>query len=168
VILALAVVGIADCRVVQDPDCTLVTYALGSCVAVALHDMLTGVGGLLHFLTPNPDTATSAVNPFSCGQTGIPVLINQMLKLGAHKRRLSVYLAGGAQMLDQTRSFNVGKRNYAAARYSLLRAGLTLTHERVGGHVSRTVGLDIATGLFWVQEEGFKKEFLQRTATGSR
>ena len=46
-------VGVGDCRVSNDPECVLVTYALGSCIAVLIHDPTAGVGGLLHFALPD-------------------------------------------------------------------------------------------------------------------
>ena len=46
------VVGVADCHVTSDPANVLVTYALGSCIAVAIYDPVARVGGLLHFMLP--------------------------------------------------------------------------------------------------------------------
>ena len=46
------IVGIADCQTSNDPESVLVTYALGSCVAVVIHDSSAGVGGMLHFMLP--------------------------------------------------------------------------------------------------------------------
>ena len=47
-------VGIADCQISNVPDHVLVTYALGSCIAVAIHDAVAGVGGLLTTCCRNP------------------------------------------------------------------------------------------------------------------
>lgn len=46
------VVGVADGSVSQDPDSMLVTYALGSCIAVMLHDPVAGVSGMVHYMLP--------------------------------------------------------------------------------------------------------------------
>ena len=32
------VIGVADCHVTKDPTSVLITYALGSCIGVAIHD----------------------------------------------------------------------------------------------------------------------------------
>jgi chemotaxis protein CheD len=42
------VVGISDCRVNSDPNIGLVTYALGSCIAVLLYEPVLKIGGMLH------------------------------------------------------------------------------------------------------------------------
>ena len=47
------VVKISDMKVSDDPSTTLVTYALGSCIAVTLYDPVKHVGGLLHYLLPS-------------------------------------------------------------------------------------------------------------------
>lgn len=159
------VVGIADCQIIRERDCVVVTHALGSCIAVAVHDGVAGVGGMLHFMLPSPELVRTEGNPFRCAQTGIPLLLNRAYALGADKRRLSVYLAGGAQMMDQISHFNVGGRNHTAARQVLWKLGLPIAAERVGGNVFRTVGLDMRTGRFWVQERGaVVREFLPERA----
>ena len=47
------VVGMADCRISDTPGQVLATYALGSCIGLAIHDAKAGVGGLLHFMLPD-------------------------------------------------------------------------------------------------------------------
>ena len=47
------VVGVGDCKVSADPQSELVTYALGSCIAVSIWDPVSKVGGLLHFMLPD-------------------------------------------------------------------------------------------------------------------
>ena len=112
------VIGIGDCQISKEPDSTLVTYALGSCVAVIIHDPIVGVGGLLHFMLPesNLDPAKAEKNPFMFADTGIPLLFRSAYQLGADKKRLVVTVAGGAQMMDTQGTFNIGKRNCLAMR----------------------------------------------------
>jgi len=47
------VVGISDCKIGWELEDLLVTYALGSCIAVALYDPVAKVGGLLHYMLPD-------------------------------------------------------------------------------------------------------------------
>jgi chemotaxis protein CheD len=142
------VVGVGDCRVSNDPNGVLVTYALGSCIAVTVHDPVAGVGGLLHFMLPESslDRAKAQQNPFMFADTGIPLLFQTAYKLGAEKRRLAVTAAGGAQMMDQRGVFNIGKRNYLTMRKILWKAGVLVRAEDVGGLVARTVRLEVASG----------------------
>ena len=41
---SLLTVGVGDCRVSNAPETVLATYALGSCIAVAIHDPVAAVG----------------------------------------------------------------------------------------------------------------------------
>ena len=50
--------------------------------------------------------------------TGIPGLFHASYALGAEKQRLTVYLIGGAQVLDSGGVFHIGKRNTWLARKS--------------------------------------------------
>lgn len=157
--MSLEVVGIADARVSRDPDIVLVTYALGSCVAVAIHDPVVQVGGLLHFMLPESKgfASDASSTPFKFADTGIPMLFHEAYRLGAEKARMVVRVAGGAQVLDDNGVFNIGKRNLVAMRKILWRAGVMIKSEAVGGTVSRTVRLDVGSGKFWLREPGAGK-----------
>jgi len=47
------VVGVGDMGVSNNPQITLSTYALGSCVAVVAYDPVAKAGGLLHLMLPD-------------------------------------------------------------------------------------------------------------------
>src|ERR1035438_5866398 len=87
--LSQVVVGVADCRVSSGPDEVLTTYALGSCIGLAAHDPQASVGGLLHFMLPDSaiDPARGRERPFMFADTGVPMLFEQMAKIGASQRR---------------------------------------------------------------------------------
>ena len=148
------VVGVADCRISNSAAEQLVTYALGSCIAVAVYDPLVKVGGLLHFMLPDSkiDPPKGATCPWMFADTGVPLLLDAVRQRGAEKRRLEVHVAGGAQMLNDGGLFKIGKRNHAALRNCLWRAGILVKSEAVGGATVRTVGLETATGRFWIRE----------------
>jgi chemotaxis protein CheD len=154
------VVGVADCQISQDHDAMLVTYALGSCIAVAIHDSAAGVGGLLHFMLPESsiDLVKAESNPFMFADTGIPLLFRRAYEHGAEKRRITVRLAGGAQIMDESGIFNIGKRNCLAVRKILWKAGVLVHGEAVGGTVSRTVRLEVGSGRFWLRGPGGTEE----------
>jgi chemotaxis protein CheD len=150
------VVGTGECKVSGDASTALVTYALGSCIALAIHDPVSKVSGLLHFMLPDSQSvkAKTAEWPFLCADTGIPLMLRTIRDKGADLRRLNVFAIGGAQVMTAVDGFEIGKRNYAAMRQELAKAGLTLNNEMVGGSTSSNVGLEIATGKVWVRCAG--------------
>ena len=83
------IVGISDCKVTRDADSVLVTYALGSCIAVAMHDPVTKVSGLLHYMLPesNIDAKKAEQNPYMFADTGIPRLIEAVKAAGGDARK---------------------------------------------------------------------------------
>lgn len=153
---AQLVVGIADCAVSDDPETTLVTYALGSCIGVAVWDPLTKVSGMLHFMLPDSamDSVRGRENPCLYGDTGIAELVARCLRKGAQKSRLIVRVAGGAQILGDAEFFSIGKRNHLSMRKALWKAGLLVQSEMTGGAVSRTMRLEAATGKCSIHEQG--------------
>lgn len=157
------VVGIADCKASADPQESIVTYALGSCVGLGVFDPHATVGGLLHVLLPEAslDSAKASRNPCTFADTGLPVLLERCRALGAAPARLRVWLAGGAAVMDDRGIFNIGKRNQLAMRKALWKAGLMIHGEDVGGSGSRTVRLDLATGTFWIRTAGADEQELK-------
>src|SRR5437763_17195648 len=120
------IVGVADYKVSQEPDQVIVTYALGSCIALTLHDPVARVGGLIHYMLPASaiDPAKARENPAMFADTGIPLLLRELLKLRADSKRLVAHLAGGSQIMDPEGLFATGKRNYIAAKSILWKPGM--------------------------------------------
>ncbi len=163
--LSSLVVGISDCKITRDADAVLVTYALGSCIAVAMHDPLTKVSGMLHYMLPETaiDSRKAEQNPFMFADTGIARLIDEFRTAGGDGKRMVVRLTGGAQVLDSQGVFQIGKRNYLAARKILWKAGILVAAEAVGGEVSRTTRLEVGSGRLWVREGGAIERELVRS-----
>ena len=166
--LNLVTVGVGDCRVSNTGE-VLATYALGSCIALAIYDPVAAVGGLLHFMLPQSSLNPAKVgeNPFLFADTGIPLLFHAAYRLGADKRRLVVGAAGGAQLMDEDGVFNIGKCNHLALRNILSRAGVTIHVEEIGGTISRNVWLEIAAGRLLIRGAGMvDREMLVSTGMG--
>ena len=140
-------IGIGDLEVAAG-DQELKTYALGSCVAVVVWDAAVKAGGMIHIALPeariNPEKAASKPGYFA--DTGLPVLFDQLARLGASRKTSWVKVVGGASFFDTKNTFDVGRRNLAAVKEFLWRAGLAVVAEDVGGATSRTVALSLPTG----------------------
>lgn len=148
------VVGISDCKVTRDEDAVLITYALGSCIAVASYDPVARVAGLLHYMLPEAslDAEKARQNPCMFADTGIARLVEAVEQAGGVPRRMKVRLTGGAQVLDNHGTFQIGKRNYLAAKKILWKAGILIAAEAVGGEAPRTTRIEVATGRMWIRE----------------
>ena len=153
------IVGVADMQVSNEPGEVLVTYSLGSCIGIVIYDGTARVGGMLHYMLPDSsmDREKAAKKPYMFADTGIPRLFKQSYQLGAKKNRIRVYVAGGAEILDQKGFFNIGKRNYMALKKIFFKNNVLIDSENVGGNVNRTVRLDIGTGDIHVKTSGSKE-----------
>lgn len=146
------VIGISDMKISNKADDTLVTYSLGSCIAVVLYDHKSKIAGMIHIMLPESKIEklskdSIAFNPYKYVDTGLPVLFKKFNEKGGEKKFTSVSVFGGAKIFDHTDVFNIGKRNYAAFRKYLWKLGMLIDHEHIGGIVHRTVRIDVDTGL---------------------
>lgn len=121
---------------------------LGSCVAVCLYDPMLKAGGMNHFLLP--DTEDHGGMPSRYGVHAMELLINDLLKLGADRRRLVAKIFGGAYVLKGVRG-DVGKRNVEFTREFLAREQIPVVSEYVGGNSGVEVRFQCDTGRAFVR-----------------
>ncbi len=89
--------------------------------------------------------------------TGVPLLFSEAYRLGAQKDRIIVKVAGCSQILDD-KMFNIGERNYMILRKLLWKNSVLINAENVGGNDSRTLYLDVTSGLVTVKSRDRKME----------
>ncbi len=154
------IVGVSDMKISQDPEATIVTYSLGSCIGLVIYDPVVKVGGMLHYMLPesNIDEEKAKKNPYMFADTGIPSLFKETYKLGAKKQRMKIAVMGGSQILDQKGFFNIGKRNHTALRKMFFKNNVMINYEDVGGNSNRTVRLEIKTGDIYNKISGVGEE----------
>jgi len=157
-------VGISDFKISKSPD-TLVTYALGSCVGIALYDPNANIGGLSHIMLPSSTLRADGQidDRMKYADTAIPDLINGLESSGASRRSIVAKLIGGANMFNmQGTSFveTIGERNINAAKKELERYGIKLVAEDVGSNYGRTVYFQLEDGMIRVQSLGKNIRFI--------
>lgn len=142
------VVGVADMAVARECQGQLVTYALGSCIGLSAFDPVAKVGGLLHFMLPQPTEHSDPreLKPYMYATTGIPLLFRKLAEAGARKDRLVVCAAGGAEILNDAGVFAIGKRNRTILRKIFWKDGTILAAEDTGGGLARTMVLCLSNG----------------------
>ena len=156
------IVGVGEMAVSNDLGASLVTYSLGSCLGITLYDPLKRVGGLLHAMLPNSsiDQSKAAQTPGAFIDTGVPLLFRAAYELAAEKAILDVHVIGGAELMNDSRLFNIGKRNYEALNEILDRNGVPVRARCIGGQTSRTVFLKLATGIVTIKCPGEEDQCL--------
>ena len=92
---------------VADENMVIMTV-LGSCIAACLWDSRAHIGGMNHFMLPDGDLADASGR---YGSYAMELLINEMLKLGARRETMQATIFGGAQVMHNFTTMNVGERN---------------------------------------------------------
>lgn len=146
-------VGMADYKVGRAPD-TLISYGLGSCIGISLYDPQTKIGGLLHIMLPDSNQSRANENRAKFADTGIPDMLEELIRMGAAKSRLVAKLAGGSQMFafaNASDIMRVGLRNASASKEILKKLSIPIVGEDSGGNYGRTVQIDLSTGVYKVK-----------------
>ena len=132
----------------------LITYALGSCIGICLHDPLLKLGALVHIMLP-VNMETNRTNTMKYADTGLRETLRQMEAMGAKRARMTAKIAGGAKMFETGAALgNIGQRNIESVHLNLKKEGIRLLKEDVGGSVARTLLFDVTSGLGCVRTYG--------------
>lgn len=148
----MIIVGMADSAVSRKPS-KISTLGLGSCVGVAMYDKTTCIGGMVHIMLPSVENARSKDNLAKFADTGIPYLLECMLKEGAARNAVKAKIAGGARMFSfsSNAQLNIGERNVSATKDTLKKLRIPLIAEDTGENYGRTIILDTENGELTVK-----------------
>lgn len=152
-------IGLGELVVSKNPEDVLVAYGLGSCLGIGMYDSTAHVAGLLHAVLPECPNGNDLSAKFV--NSGITLLIDGMKKAGADMRRVSVRMAGGANMLTVSalsKTFDIGTRNIASAHKTFELLNMKLRSQEVGGNTGRTVRLYITDGKMTVRVIGSQEK----------
>jgi len=118
---------------------------LGSCVASCLYDPVVELGGMNHFLLPEPPASH---NPGEVdvhyGVYLMEMLINEMLAYGARKERLRAHLYGGANIRAGMQQIGTSNANFAKG--FLERERIQVVRHDLGGNTARRVDFRPGSG----------------------
>ena len=148
------IIGIADMNMAKGEG-MLVTYALGSCIGICLHDPVLKLGALVHIMLP-VNMEAGRKTPMKYADTGIRETLRLMESKGASRNRITAKIAGGAKMFEVKNGNlgNIGQRNIESVHTILRQEGIRLTAENVGGTVARTLLFDVASGQGCIKSYG--------------
>jgi chemotaxis protein CheD len=146
-------VKIAEYQVLRESG-TLVTIGLGSCVGIACYDRVTKVAGLAHILLPDSRNFTNRENLAKFADTAVPLMLADMVRLGASIGRIQAKIAGGSELFHYTGIAGVGSRNIEAVKKVPAVARIPLLAADVGGTVGRTMQICVKRGYVSVKKVG--------------
>lgn len=129
---------------VSNEDLYMATV-LGSCVAVALIDSSSGIGGLNHFMLPGTgDNGNLREKSAKYGIHAMELLINEMMKAGANRFSLKANVFGGGNVLEG--KSNVGANNVRFALNYLEEERIQILSRDVEGIAARKIFFEPRTG----------------------
>lgn len=142
-----------------------IATVLGSCVSTCLWDPVERIGGMNHFMLPGdtarPDSPWAESARF--GLYAMEVLINDMIRLGADRRRLVAKVFGGAQLLAGFDRLDVGAKNSEFVLHFLREEGIRVAAQDLLGVSPRKVHFFVDTGKVQVKRLGIlPNETVQR------
>lgn len=145
-------IQIGGLHVSREP--VMLDTVLGSCISACLYDPEAGIGGMNHFMLPNgadPENPTST----RYGVYAMELLINDLMKLGAHRDRLMAKIFGGGHVLKIRESLDgVPQRNIDFVRTFLATERIEVVNEDVGGYHPRRVLFYTNTGKVFLKRLG--------------
>ena len=120
----------------------LVTTVLGSCVSACIHDARRGIGGMNHFMLPEPrgerDSWTATASRAArYGSDAMEQLINAILVAGGQRADLQVKIFGGGRVLAQLT--DIGQRNIDFVQHYIATERLNLCASDLGDVYPRQV-----------------------------
>jgi chemotaxis protein CheD len=144
-------VPIGEFKVSKDQEVQLVTVT-GPCVALALYDPEARVAGLLHVVQPGRRAARRPGdrNAFYA-DTGVPLLVDEIVKLGARRDRLQATVVGGAMGLPPGNFGDLGRLNVEGVTGRLQEMGISMVVREVLGQMARRISLTVSTGLVSIE-----------------
>ena len=149
-------VGLGEVKTSQDPEEVLTCLGLGSCIGVCMYDPVAKIAGMAHIVLPSSDGRPERTGG-KYADTGIPMLLEMILKRGAIKSRVVVKIAGGAQISKAKGlgdAFQIGERNNDAVRAILDANFMKIKGSDTGGHHGRTLRFYLDTGQTLVTTAG--------------
>lgn len=138
----LNILGMGAFDVTNEPGRILKIFALGSCVGVALFCPPETTVALAHVVLPSSLTDRDKAKnlPGYFADTAVAAMLEKMNKMGCMNNRIVAKLAGGAKTsVDIGDYFGVGQRNAVAVKATLLKMGVKVLSDDLGGNISRTV-----------------------------
>jgi chemotaxis protein CheD len=152
----MVIVGIGEYAIRNEEDEVIITHALGSCVALLIHNPFTRDTALAHIVLPQLNRHQVAPHlqgkPAYYADIIVPKLMDCFLhNSGSSRNNLQIHLVGGADSLNEQDVFRVGMKNVTMIQSILRSYSVAPIEMDVGGNVSRTVQINVSDGSILVK-----------------
>ncbi len=140
------ILGMGAFEVTKDPTKVLKIFALGSCIGLALFCPSANIVGLAHIALPASQTDLEKAQklPGYFADSGVDVMVKTMQDFGCTSDKVYAKIAGGAKTkVELGDYFSIGQRNAVAVKAGLLKRGIKILGEDIGGSISRTASVKV-------------------------
>lgn len=150
--------GVADMIASNSSKARLLSHSPGVCFGVRVCDPVKHIGGMRHLVLRGSwlDTLKSGPAQYTLVGSEAPRLFQGVYRLMRQRPRVKVKVAGGARSLDHQRTSNIGMRDTQIFLELPACDGHNVRAKNVGGGGSRTVRLELTSGMVAIHSPGFK------------
>lgn len=152
------IIGLGDYAVSGDPEDSIKTFALASCVGLVVYNPRDRVLGMAHIVLPDQKDAEDLQKKEGFfASTAVPLLFNKIYgRFPDEATPCRVSLFGGCLSRNKSDMFNVGERNVAKIEEILREKQIKYSKKDTGGYCSRTIEAYVKDGSVWVRTQNMK------------
>lgn len=143
--MSVKIPGVSTGEAVAGRSGMLCASAIGSCIAVALYDPVSRIGGIAHLMLPGSAPQKQNVERTRYVDNGIRELLETMVRSGARRERVEACFAGGGNVLEREDE-TICDANVASTIRTLEQLRIPTKAQDVGGTQRRSMTLDIDAG----------------------
>lgn len=152
-------IGLGEYAITSDINETLITHALGSCVALLIHCPITHCTAMAHIVLPVHlvgMTIDQKKDAYFASDI-VPKIMEMFLKNPrCQLEKLQVDIIGGATIKQGQDVFNIGPKNVNLTKRLLNQYPIQYRATEVLGNYSRTVKINAGTGDVYIKRQLLK------------
>lgn len=149
-------IGLGEYAVSTDLNETIITHALGTCVALIIYCPIIKKAAMAHIVLPKRNAHHHNANRRAAyfADDIVQVLVAHFFEDSkCLKNSLQVTMVGGATSKNKSDVFKVGEINVSAVKILLKPFNLPFDDTETLGRYSRTVKIDVSTGKVNIKKQ---------------
>lgn len=149
-------IGLGEYVITDDESETLITHALGTCVAIIMHcpnSKLTGMAHIVLSKKPQNVHLRGVMDAYYVDDFLPKMLLHFKNQAQCKMKEIHCTLIGGAVAKRKNDFFRIGEENVETAKKILDDYGVCYDDNETHGRVSRTVSIEIETGKVTIKKQ---------------